>query len=40
MKKCCEYLRDHTTKIINLKNEGMNKKSPEIIGKCKNMLYL
>ena len=40
MKKCCEHLRDPTMKIINLKNEGINKKSPEIIGKCKILLYL
>ena len=42
MKKFCDFLREHTMKIINLKrkkNEIINKAAAGIIRKCKNLLY-
>ena len=31
MKRICEFLREHTMKIINLKNEVINKRAARII---------
>ena len=42
MKKSCEYLSEHTMKIINFKkkkNEIINKRATGIIPKCKSLLY-
>ena len=42
-KKNCEFLREHTIKIIRFKkkkNEVINKRAAEIIWKCKHLLYL
>ena len=43
IKRFCEFLREHTMKIINLqkkKNEVINKRAAGMILKCKNLLYL
>ena len=43
MKKCCEFLREHTMKIINFKKEKMKILIKEQQGpykNAKNLLYL
>ena len=43
MKKVCESLREHAMVIINFKkkrNEIINRRTAEIIWKCRNLLYL
>ena len=42
MIKFCEFLRQHTMKIINLrkKTEVINKRAAGIIKKCKNLFCL
>ena len=40
MKKFCKLLRECAMKIINLKNEVINKKAAGIIWKYKHLLYL
>ena len=42
MIKFCEFLKQHTMKVINLrkKTEVINKRAAGIIKKCKNLFYL
>ena len=42
MKKFCEFLREHTVKIINFKmkkNEVINKRASGIVWNCKYLIY-